>query len=106
MGFKKIKFNPESDLGFGTQAVVKNQRLINQDGSVNVKREGLSVFNTANNYHALITMSWTKFWTLVLSGYLTVNILFASIYLSLGIENLAGAQGHTPSEHFFDAFFF
>ncbi|EHQ24726.1 ion channel [Mucilaginibacter paludis] len=106
MGIRKVKVNPENDLGFGTQAVVKNQRMFNQDGSINVKRKGLSFFNTANNYHRLITMGWGKFWALILSGYLLINLLFASIYLSLGIENLAGAQGHTPMEHFFDAFFF
>ncbi|OCX53575.1 ion transporter [Mucilaginibacter sp. PPCGB 2223] len=106
MGFKKVKFNPENDLGFGTQAVVKNQRLINQDGSVNVKRKGLSFFDTSNNYHTLITMRWTKFWLLVLSGYIIINLLFTVVYLLLGAEHLAGSEGRTPVEHFFDAFFF
>jgi len=106
MGIRKTKVNPENDLGFGTQAVVKNQRMFNQDGSINVKRKGLSFFNTANNYHRLITMSWGKFWLLVLSGYVLINLIFSAIYLSMGIENLVGAQGHTPFEHFFDAFFF
>jgi inward rectifier potassium channel len=106
MGIKKIKVNPENDLGFGTQAVGKNQRLLNQDGSVNVKRRGLSYFNTANNYHRLITMKWRHFWLLILGGYLVVNLIFSFIYLSLGIENLIGAQGSTAYQHFFDAFFF
>lgn len=106
MGIKKVKFDPENDLGFGNQAVVKNQRMLNQDGSINIKRKGLSFFNTADNYHKLITMSWTKFWILILSGYLLVNLIFSGIYLAFGIENLAGTQGHTAFEHFFDAFFF
>jgi inward rectifier potassium channel len=106
MGIKKVNVNPENDLGFGTQAVVKNQRLFNQDGSINVARKGLSRFNTANNYHRLITMKWHHFWLLILSGYLIVNLIFSFIYLGLGIENLVGAQGQTAYEHFFDAFFF
>lgn len=106
MSFKKIKFNPENDLGFGTQAVVKNQRLLNQDGSVNVKRKGLSFFDSSNNYHTLITMRWTKFWLLGLGGYIFINLVFTLIYLQLGAEHLTGAEGHTPMEHFFDAFFF
>jgi inward rectifier potassium channel len=106
MAFKKTKFNPENDLGFGTQAVTKNQRLLNQDGSVNVKRTGLPFFNTSNNYHKLITMRWTHFWLLVLAGYIVVNLLFASIYMSIGIENLIGIQGHSSWEKFWDAFFF
>ncbi|WP_448698876.1 ion channel [Mucilaginibacter sp. AW1-3] len=106
MGFKKVKFNPENDLGFGTQAVVKNQRLINQDGSVNVKRKGLSFFDTSNNYHTLITMRWTKFWLLVLSGYIIINLIFTCIYLAIGANNLIGSEGQTPMSQFFDAFFF
>jgi inward rectifier potassium channel len=106
MGFKKQKFNPENDLGFGTQAVTKNQRLLNQDGSVNVKRTGLAFFNTSNNYHRLITMRWTHFWLLVLACYFIVNLLFAAIYMSIGIETLIGIQGHNTWDKFWDAFFF
>lgn len=106
MGFKKQKFNPENDLGFGTKAVTKNQRLLNQDGSVNVKRKGLPFFDTSNNYHTLITISWTKFWLLVFTCYFTLNLIFASIYMAIGVDSLAGADGHTFWQHFWEAFFF
>ncbi|MDB5158161.1 MAG: Inward rectifier potassium channel Kirbac3, partial [Mucilaginibacter sp.] len=106
MSIHKRKFNPEDDLGFGTQAVMKSQRLVNRDGSINVKRKGLSFFNTANNYHTLITMSWGKFWLFVLSGYLAANIIFAFIYVSLGPGTLDGAVGNTYFYRFMDAFFF
>jgi inward rectifier potassium channel len=106
MGFKKVKFNPENDLGFGTQAVTKNQRLLNQDGSVNVKRTGLPFLDTSNNYHRLITMRWTHFWLLVLACYFVVNVIFATIYMCIGINSLIGVQGHTFWQHFWDAFFF
>ena len=102
----KRKFNPEDDLGFGTQPVIKNQPLIRQDGSVNVKRTGLPFLNTADNYHKLITMSWTKFWILVLCGYLVINTFFAFIYLFIGVQNLNGAEGINTYQHFWDAFFF
>ena len=106
----KRKFNPEDDLGFGTQAVLKSQRLINQDGSINVKRKGLPFFNTSNNYHTLITMSWGKFWLIVLTGYLIANIIFAGIYVSLGPGTLDGSvdgiNDNTFFHRFMDAFFF
>jgi inward rectifier potassium channel len=102
----KRKFNPEDDLGFGQQPVIKNQRLINRDGSVNVKRRGISRFSTSNNYHNLITMSWSKFWLIVLSCYLIANLVFASIYVSLGSNGLDGAEGDNFFERFMDAFFF
>ena len=106
MGIKKTKFDPENDLGFGTQAVAKNQRLINRDGSINVKRKGLPLFDNSNTYHKLITMSWTKFWLLVVSGYILVNLVFAAIYVAMGTDSLAGVKTQSPGGFFFDAFFF
>jgi inward rectifier potassium channel len=106
MPIHKRKINPEDDLGFGPQPVIKNQQLINKDGSPNVKRKGLPYFNTANNYQTLITMSWTKFWIMVVSGYVALNIFFALIYMSLGPGSLDGTSGKTIYNHFWDSFFF
>ena len=102
---RRKKIHPEDDLGFGTQPVMKNQPLVNKDGTVNVKRKGLSIFNTSNNYHTLITMSWTKFWLLVLAGYIVVNVIFASIYVFTGLH-LDGVEGNTGLDHFLSALFF
>jgi len=106
MSIHKQKFNPEDDLGFGSQPVIKSQPLIKQDGSINVKRRGLPFFRTSDNYHKLITMSWTKFWLLVLCGYLIINTAFAFVYLAIGVQNLNGAEGTNTYQHFWDAFFF
>jgi len=107
MAIHNRKINPEDDLGFGPQPVIKNQPLINKDGSPNVKRIGLPFFNTANNYHTMITMSWTKFWLMVISAYLAINIIFALLYISIGTGSLdGGTSGNTPFNHFMDAFFF
>ncbi|MDN3579995.1 ion channel [Mucilaginibacter flavus] len=106
MAIHKDKINPEDDLGFGTQPVVKSQPVINKDGSINVKRTGLPFFSTANNYHSLITMSWRRFWVIVFSGYLTANIIFAGVYVSLGKDVLDGKSGNTGFDRFMDAFFF
>src|SRR6201996_4878176 len=106
MALHKRKINPEDDLGFGPQPVMKNQPLVNKDGSPNVRRIGLPFLSTTNNYHTLITMSWTKFWLLVISGYLVINIAFACVYTSFGAGSLDGAQGTNGFGHFMDAFFF
>jgi inward rectifier potassium channel len=104
MAIGKRTINPEDDLGFGRQAVA--QRVINRDGSININRKGLPFFRTTDMYNSLISMSWTKFWLIVLSGYMITNIVFALIYNFTGIQNLRGADGKTPVESFFDAFFF
>jgi inward rectifier potassium channel len=106
MAIKEQKINPENDLGFGPQPVIKSQPLINKDGSVNVRRKGLAFFNTADNYHTLITMSWGRFWLIVLSGYLFANLFFATIYVLIGMDSLDGANSTNSVGHFLDAFFF
>ncbi|MFD0793933.1 ion channel [Mucilaginibacter litoreus] len=106
MSIRTQKINPENDLGFGPQPVIKNQPLLNKDGSVNIKRRGLSRFNTADTYHTLITMSWSKFWVVVLSGYLFTNLVFATAYVVIGKESLDGTSAHNGMSHYLDAFFF
>jgi inward rectifier potassium channel len=105
MALNKRKVNPEDDLGFGQQAVMKNQPLVNKDGTVNVKRKGLSIFNTSNNYHNLITMSWTRFWLLILSGYVIVNVFFACLYVWTGLH-LDGIDDQGAGQRFLDAIYF
>jgi len=106
MSLHTRKVNPEDDLGFGPQPVMKNQPLINKDGTPNVKRKGLSFFNTSDNYHKLITMSWRKFILLVLGTYLVLNIFFAFIYLTVGNGSLYGVNDDSGLTRFWEAFFF
>ncbi|MGZ3753382.1 MAG: ion channel [Mucilaginibacter sp.] len=106
MSILKRKFNPEDDLGFGYQPVLKSQPLIRQDGTINVKRKGLPFFRPYDNYHKLITMSWTKFWLMILACYFIINVIFAFIYLAIGVQYLNGADGANSYQHFWDAFFF
>ena len=102
----KNTVNPEDDLGFGQQPVMKNQPLLNKNGIPNVKRIGLSKFNTADNYHKLITMSWTKFWLLVTGVYVTANTFFAVIYILIGPDSLFGTHEDLHLGRFSEAFFF
>lgn len=104
MAIKKQAVNPEDDLGFGTQAV--RQRIINRNGSINVKRLGIPFFSTTNTYHRLITMRWPAFWLTVVVAYIVVNVFFASIYLTIGIKNLHGTDDNNVTNHFLNAFFF
>lgn len=102
----KRKSQFDDDLGFGNQPLSDNQRLMNPDGTSNVKRVGLPFFRTADTYNWLISMSWKKFLFILLSAYLVVNVFFATLYVSIGVEYLRGAEGITLRDHFFDAFFF
>jgi inward rectifier potassium channel len=95
----------ERDLGFG--AVVSReseQRLLNRDGTFNVRREGIGFWESINIYQALLTMSWPKLFGLIGAFYLIGNALFAFGYLACGSGALVGATGFTSP--FARAFFF
>lgn len=95
-----------NDLGFGTSVGNVNQRVMNRDGSSNVKKKGLPVFRPYEIYIKLITMPWGKFLLLIFISYLIANFLFASLYMALGKGALMGASTHDFWSEFQDAFFF
>ena len=76
---------PPQDLGFGS--VVSDHishRLLNRDGSFNVKRKGLGFLQSASAYHFLLDVSWPRFIALVSVSYVAANAIFAVAYMSLG----------------------
>ncbi|MBS1493964.1 MAG: transporter [Bacteroidetes bacterium] len=94
------------DLGLGTNAINPNQRLLNSDGSFNLKRTGLSFKERFHFYQNLLTISWSKFNTYILLFYIIENFIFATLYYIIGHENLRGAEGITLIEKYRDCFFF
>ncbi len=100
------KSKVDEDLGFGKIPTSNNQRLLTKDGKSNVRRKGLPFFKPHEAYNSLIFMNWSRFMMLIGISYLLLNLLFAAIYFSLGMEHLLGANGKTSLDKFFDAFFF
>jgi len=95
------------DLGFGSRiSQESHKRLLNPDGSFNVERKRLPFLRSLSPYHSLLTISWPRFYLLVVSGYLLFNVLFAAAYYSCGIRSLSGADERTEEGRFFDDFFF
>jgi inward rectifier potassium channel len=94
------------DLGFGTQISDPDTRLLNRDGSFNVKREGATFWSRLNIFNRLMVCSWGRFIALIISFYLILNLIFAGIYEIVGVEFLQGADLTSPKSRFMDAFFF
>lgn len=79
----------ERDLGFGEKVAGESPlRLLNRDGSFNVRRTGLGFYARLNLYHSLLNISWKGFIGLTLSVYFLSNVVFGSIYASFGAEAL------------------
>ena len=51
-------------------------------------------------------MSWRRFFGLIVLSYFLVNVLFASIYLAIGVEHLTDITGMNRFGEFMEAFFF
>ncbi len=106
MSTKNEKEDFFKETGFGNKVVEPNQRLLNKDGSTNVIRRGLSIFQSTSFYHSLINMAWWKFNVIVLFCYFVVNLLFVTLYYFLDINHLNGMVATTNTGKFLEAFFF
>ncbi len=93
----------DRDLGFGSLALRPHYRLLNPDGTFNVRRLHDGQLEKLIGYHALINMSWTTFFMLLSLWYMAVNALFALGYLALGPGALEGSYA---GPKFWRAFFF
>ena len=94
------------DLGIDRTAHKGRQRTINPDGSYNMERRTGRVLGNFYLYHWLITTSWSHYWIIVFGFYGVMNIIFASVYYFIGIDQLSGAQASTPALQFMHCFFF
>ncbi len=106
---KRSMFTQEEnrkDLGFGTKITSERVRLINKDGTFNVRRVGDSFLDSVNWYHRLITLSWSKFFGIIFLFYFLLNIIFACLYLLIGIEYLEGIGNKHQQSDFWETFFF
>jgi inward rectifier potassium channel len=94
------------DLGLGGKMADRSRkRLVNQDGTFNVRRTHRGPLHPINLYHTLVHLSVGRLIAVMAAGYLVVNGLFAGAYYLCG----RGAIDGTAPEgwrRFEDCFFF
>jgi len=100
----KLKVN--NDTGFGTNAANYGGRFINRDGTFNLRKEGVSMVNRLSIYHFMLTLPRWKFIALLVLSYFAINLVYCSIYLLIGLDQLQGLIATTPWGKFKEAFFF
>ena len=98
-------FRQAQDPGLGEKYFKHTKRIINKDGSFNIKRTGGGL-SSINAFHYLINISWTKFLLIVFAGFVCVNFLFAVLYQFAGIQNLSNAATGDGFQSFLNTFFF
>ncbi len=97
----------ERDLGFGSVVATESRkRLLNRDGTFNVRRTGLGLLGSASPYHTLLTMTWPAFLAVLTLAYVLSNALFGLFFLWCGPGALQGPGIAGPFGPFLKAFFF
>lgn len=103
MDIEQTKYN---DLGLGEKASAGRYRILNKDGSFNVKMTNLPISERINFFHYLVSMSWIHFIGVILTSYFAINLLFALFYFLVGVNHLTGIEGSQGLDHYLEAFFF
>lgn len=95
------------DLGLGSVAGESgHRRLLNVDGTFNVRRTGLGWSQQNTLYHAALTLSWPRFFAVLTFAYLLFNVLFALLFWCWGPDAIAGPVTDVPGGRFTRDFFF
>ena len=93
------------DLGFGNVVTGSAQRMVNHDGTFNVRRTGQSLLTSLNLYHTMLDLSWRTFLLLILLLYFLSNLVFGIFYAMLGPGSLIDISS-TPTDNLFVRGFF
>jgi inward rectifier potassium channel len=97
---------PTFDPGLTNKYSGPLRRVINPDGTFNVERRGTD-WHDVNPYLYLVSVSWVKFFLIILVLYVLVNVIFAAVYYSLGPGALrSSTYGASSAARFLESFFF
>lgn len=94
------------DLGFGSVVSERSRRLLNPDGTFNVRRTGLPFWSSVSLYHAFLTMRWGYFFGIFVAIYFICNIVFGAAFWLCGPAGLQGEEAMKYGGEFWRAFFF
>jgi inward rectifier potassium channel len=96
-----------NDLGFGAVVARESrQRLLNADGTFNVRREGLPFWQSVSLYDYMLSLTWPRFLSYVAILYIFTNAVFAVIYVACGAHAVTGFETEPVQLRLLTAFFF
>jgi inward rectifier potassium channel len=97
----------KGDLGFGAVvSTASRKRLLNADGSFNVRRVGLPWAEAVSLYHSALTARWPAFLGWVVAIYFGINVFFAALFMACGDGAVNGPGAAAMGGQFARAFFF
>ena len=84
--------NVNQDTGFGERTSDMGGRMVNKDGSFNIKRIGISVRDRASGYQSMLTMPRWRFLSIIFIFYFLINCFFTALYWLAGPSGLEGVE--------------
>jgi inward rectifier potassium channel len=96
---------PAFDPGLTRQFGAPLRRTINNDGSFNVRRSGVS-WRAFHPWLQVVNMSWHGFLALIVCYYVAINLTFALAYFAIGPAGIQGSAAPTEFRRFLNCFFF
>jgi inward rectifier potassium channel len=100
-----IMDKPSFDPGFTEKYRGDLVRIIKPNGQFNVRRRG-ATWRDVHPYLFMLNSPWSVFMAVIFAGYVIANLVFAFVYLGIGVEHLQGADTGTALGRFLSAFFF
>jgi len=99
-----IKSN--NDTGFGTSTTDVGGRFINKDGTFNIRKQGVAIWDRFSIFHTMLNLPRWKFIAIVITFYLAVNLFFTVVYMWIGPEQFIGMIANTWWQKFKEVYFF
>lgn len=93
----------ENDSGFGTLFTSSSIRLMNTDGTLNVRTKGMDRWNQINVYKELVKLSTFQFYLALFLIFVALNLLFTFLYYEIGLTSLTVPDANVS---WLDALFF
>jgi len=78
------------DTGFGINASSYGGRFINKDGSFNLRKEGIPVWERFSIFHTLLNIPRWKFITIIIVSFIIINLMFTLVYIIVGVDEITG----------------
>ena len=88
-------FKTNEDTGFSDKTEAVGGRFINKDGSFNIVKRGIPLWQRWSIYNWLLSMPTWRFACTLLLFFFTINIVYTFLYVCCGINGLQGIIART-----------
>ncbi|MEO9210552.1 MAG: ion channel [Ginsengibacter sp.] len=105
---RKVQMDTPSEIntGYGSNSKNYGGRFVNKNGKPNVEKKGIGYFEKLSWYHTLLIMPRYQFILMIVTFYISINLVFGFIYFFMGPEDIMGINSPNHLHNFAESFFF